>query len=104
MPAGEYLVVLVRQRAVRWFARSGNRFEELSPGEAGLFRSRQFPGLWLDPQALLSRDSRAVRAALEQGLATDEHRRFVEELAARAGAGKMPAEVAALRFSHRTHP
>jgi Uma2 family endonuclease len=80
---GEYLVILVRQRAVRWFAKTGAGFQELSPGEDGLFRSRVFPGLWLNPAALLARDSRAVRATLEEGLAADEHRRFAADLAAR---------------------
>jgi hypothetical protein len=51
------------------------------PADAdGLFRSRIFPGLWLDPQALLAHDRRRLRATLDLGLATTEHAAFVARL------------------------
>lgn len=72
----EYVVVVLGEQQVVWFARRADRFEELLPGEDGLFRSEFFPGLWLDPAALLRLDTNAVRQALEQGLATPEHTAF----------------------------
>ncbi len=48
---GEYLAVLARTRAVIWFVREDGRFVELAPDADGVLRSRQFPGLWLDPAA-----------------------------------------------------
>jgi hypothetical protein len=47
-----------------------------------LYRSTVFPGLWLDPQALLKDDIDIVVKALERGLATPEHAAFVQRLAA----------------------
>jgi hypothetical protein len=43
-----------------------------------------FPGLWLDPAALLRRDGKRVREVLDQGLATPEHAAFVAKLARRS--------------------
>jgi hypothetical protein len=40
---------------------------------AGLVKSRIFPGLWLDPAALLQGDTKAVLAALRRGLDSPEH-------------------------------
>jgi hypothetical protein len=46
----------------------------------GIFRSRVFPGLWLDAEALLGNDRRRVLEVLAQGLATPEHAAFVARL------------------------
>ena len=46
-------------------------------GGDGLYRSTVFPGLWLDPQALLTGDRRRLRAVLDLGCATPEHAAFV---------------------------
>lgn len=76
----EYLVILVRRRQVRWFTRSDSGFVDLPPGEDGILRSEVFPGLWLDPEALLRGDTLRVLEVLNQGLATPEHAGFVEHL------------------------
>jgi Uma2 family endonuclease len=76
----EYVVVLVLEPQVRWFVNRSGRFEELAPGEGGLYRSEVFPGLWLDPAALLRLDSKTVLEVLARGLATPEHQGFVERL------------------------
>jgi Uma2 family endonuclease len=76
----EYVVVMLREQRVVWFARRGERFEELPDDDDGLLRLEIFPGLWLDPAALLRRDTAAVRQSLEQGLATPEHAEFVAQL------------------------
>lgn len=83
---GEYLVVLTEdQREVRWLSLADNRFEPIPPDAGGLLKSRLFPGLWLDPAALLAGDLPALLAGLDAGCATDEHRRFAAGLAAAAG-------------------
>src|SRR5438552_8647680 len=79
----EYLAWRVRDRAVDWFALRGDRYEPLAAGEDGIVRSEQFPGLWLDPRALIRDDGPRLIAVLQQGLASPEHGTFVERLAAR---------------------
>ena len=79
---GEYLVVLTEeQREVRWMALVEDRFGPIAPGPNGLLRSTLFPGLWLDPAALLAGDLPKLLAAVEQGCATDAHRAFAVRLA-----------------------
>src|SRR5438034_23129 len=60
-------------------------FVELDLGPDGILRSQVFPGLWLDPVALLQLDSHRVTEVLRQGLATPEHAAFVAKLAAGTG-------------------
>ena len=73
------MVVVLREPCVLWFLLREEGFEELLPGEGGLYRSAVFPGLWLDAAALLRRDTKAVRHAVELGLASPEHAAFVAE-------------------------
>ena len=49
----EYIVWRVLDREIDWFVLRQGRFEKLSPGHDGILRSAIFPGLWLDPDALL---------------------------------------------------
>ena len=76
----EYLVIDIDPDEVRWFIRRADRFEELSPGEDGIIRSETFPGLWLDPIALVAGDLDRLIDVLNQGLATPEHEAFVARL------------------------
>lgn len=77
----EYVVVLVLEDEIRWFALEGDKFAALAPDDKGVFRSRNFPGLWLDAPALFRGDAPAMLQTLESGLATPEHAAFVERLA-----------------------
>jgi Uma2 family endonuclease len=77
----EYLVVALRQAQVFWFASRDGKFEPLPPGPDGILRSENFPGLWLDPDALLRRDTRRLLEVLRQGLASTEHAAWVAKLA-----------------------
>jgi Uma2 family endonuclease len=77
----EYIVTLLRGRDVRWFVLENGVYQLLPPGEDGILRSRRFPGLWLDPQALLRNDLQRLREVLEQGLASPEHGKWVKRLA-----------------------
>ena len=81
----EYLVVSVRERVLHWFYFPSRR--KLRPDKAGVFRSRVFPGLWLDGPALFARDSKKLMAAVQQGVATPEHAAFVAKLEAARGRG-----------------
>lgn len=73
----EYLVVRSQDRAVDWFRLVAGRYEPLPRGPDGTLHSRVFPGLWLDPQALLDLDLPRLLGALERGLASPEHAAFL---------------------------
>jgi Uma2 family endonuclease len=79
----EYVVVAIRQNRVYWFVLRRNKYVELPVGRDGIYRSEMFAGLWLDAAALLHRNRKALRAALQQGLASREHASFVAKLARR---------------------
>lgn len=79
----EYMVAAIRTKEVFWFIRRRGKFKELPPGPDGIVRSEVFPGLWLDPDALLRRDRKRMLAVLRQGLASPEHAAFVTKLAAK---------------------
>jgi hypothetical protein len=78
----EYVVRAIEPDEVLWFVLRKGRFVDLDPGPDGIHRSEIFPGLWLDPQALLRGDTRRLRAVLDLGCATPEHAEFVARLAA----------------------
>ncbi len=82
----EYVVRALDPDDVLWFSLREGRLVALPPGSDGIFRSESFPGLCLDPQALIEGNTRRLREILARGLATTEHSAFVERLsAARAG-------------------
>jgi Uma2 family endonuclease len=81
----EYLVWRVLDLAVDWFALREDRFERLPLSDAGHYHSEAFPGLWLDPAALIRSDFAQVMAVLQQGLASPEHAQFVAKLQAASG-------------------
>jgi len=76
----EYVVVVLRQRVVRWFVLQDGAYQEMWVDADGIFRSRVFPGLWLHAHALLQLDGATVIEVLRQGLATPEHSAFVQRL------------------------
>ena len=77
----QYVVVALRMNRVFWFIRRRGKFKELAPSADGILRSEVFPGLWLDPAALLRRDRKRLLAVLRQGLASPQHAAFVAKLA-----------------------
>jgi hypothetical protein len=82
----EYIVRALEPDELLWFVLRQGRLVELPASSDGLFRSTLFPGLWLDPRALIENDTRRLRAVVDQGLASPEHAGFVARLAAaRAG-------------------
>ncbi len=76
----EYIVWRVLDRQIDWFVNREGRFELLSPSVEGILRSTVFPGLWLDPVALVQGKKSLVKAVLEQGLKSGEHAKFVARL------------------------
>jgi Uma2 family endonuclease len=83
----EYLVIELDPDRIHWFIRRGARFVPMRPGPDGIYRSRVFPGLWLDPVALYAENLDRLIEVLEEGLASPEHVAFVAKLAA-VGAGR----------------
>jgi Uma2 family endonuclease len=79
----EYVLWRTADRAVDWWALDEDEFSPLPVEENGPFRSRIFPGLWLDREALLAGDGLRLMAILQEGLRSAEHAAFVERLAAR---------------------
>ncbi|MGL4555033.1 MAG: Uma2 family endonuclease [Gemmataceae bacterium] len=77
----EYFIWRFADGEIDWFRLDGGRYEPLA-ADGGVLKSAVFPGLWLDPAALLGGDTARVEAVLRQGLATPEHAAFVARLAA----------------------
>jgi Uma2 family endonuclease len=80
----EYIVWRVADRAVDWFVLRDGLYWSLEPGEGGIIRSEVFPGLWLDPAALVAGDAVRVLAVAQMGHGSPEHAAFVAELQSRA--------------------
>jgi Uma2 family endonuclease len=78
----EYIVHRVLDQQVDWFVLKDGRFEALEISPDGLFRSTVFPGLWLDPAALVRGDLATVLAVVQQGLNSPEHATFAAGLQA----------------------
>ncbi|AGA24574.1 Uma2 family endonuclease [Singulisphaera acidiphila] len=78
----EYVVRALDPDEVLWFRQEKGSLVTMPADADGLHRSTIFPGLWLDPQALLNGDTKRLRALLDQGLATVEHTTLVARLAA----------------------
>lgn len=81
----EYVICDLRDRLLRWFTLRDGHFTELPVGPDGIYRSLVFPGLWIDPTALLSGNKAGLIAILEQGLASPEHTACVAEIQTRRG-------------------
>ncbi len=76
----EYIVFAIDPDEVHWHVRQGNRLVRIPPDLDGLYRSKAFPGLWLDPSAMIADDCPAIAIALERGLASEEHAAFVASM------------------------
>jgi len=84
--AQEYVAIIIRDDRVAWFARDGNPLTEVPPSGDGIYRSRAFPGFWLDPVALLNGDVKRLMGTLDDGIASPEHAAFAASLTRPPGA------------------
>ncbi len=76
----EYLVWQVFDQRINWFRLQGNEYIPLDPDTNGVMRSQIFPGLWLDPQAMLRGNMPKVIAVLQEGITESDHQAFVAHL------------------------
>ncbi len=77
----EYVVVLIDEGRVLWLRLEGGGYREIAPDADGILRSQVFPGLWLDPKALLNHDGGRLIDVVDLGLRSPEHGEFVQKLA-----------------------
>ncbi len=76
----EYLVWDVFGESLIWFLNQSGTFQPQTPDTDGILKSHVFPGLWLNPAALLAGKLKEVRATVEAGTAQPEHTQFVKGL------------------------
>jgi Uma2 family endonuclease len=76
----EYVLWRVEDGAIDWWTLQGGQYVPLPAGPDGIIRSEVFPGLWVDPRALIAEDFARVLAALQQGFAAPAHAAFVARL------------------------
>lgn len=76
----EYVVVLIRESAVRFFRLEQHAYHEVSADADGIWRSSVFPGLWLNVRALLDRDGLALLETVQRGIGSEAHQQFVAQL------------------------
>jgi Uma2 family endonuclease len=74
----EYVVICTEERELHWFNFQTGR--PLRPDRKGVYRSRVFPGLWIDGPALLDLNSRRIVEVVQQGVASPAHAAFVRRL------------------------
>jgi Uma2 family endonuclease len=76
----EYIIGRVLKRQVDWFVLLEGGYQQLAPAEDGNLRSTVFPGLWLDPTALVRDDFETLLDLLQRGLDSPEHEEFAARL------------------------
>jgi hypothetical protein len=73
----EYVVWSVYEETITWLVLGEDGdYRPKSPDVDGIYRSRQFPGLWLDPKSLVGGDLAAVLRITQRGTSTTEHADF----------------------------
>ena len=78
----EYLAILVEERRFEWRWLVNGSYQILE-SLSGVYRSRVFPGLWINEAAFWNEDSAALVQTLEYGLASQEQTDFVSRLGAK---------------------
>lgn len=79
----EYVTILIAEKEIRWHRLEKKRFIRVALPKDGVYRSKVFPGLWLNAHAMLRQNMKTVLATLNRGLKSAEHTAFVEKLKAR---------------------
>jgi len=78
----EYITVEALGRRMVWRVLENGAYVAQTLPPDGIVRSQIFPGLWLDVAAFWADDGAKMLAVLNAGLAAEDHRKFVERLAA----------------------
>ena len=76
----EYIVWRVLDRAIDWFYWHEGNYVRLETTAVGIYKSRVFPGLWLDAAAMVRGDFVRAQAVLQEGLHSQQHADFVAKL------------------------
>ena len=76
----EYIVAEVDHEKIHWFQLVEGMYQPVEPDEDSVYRSKVFPGLWLDADAVYQYDSDRFQTVMQAGLQSPEHREFVEKL------------------------
>jgi hypothetical protein len=71
----EYIVWRVEDEVIDWFVLKKDSYVPL-PLQGGIYRSRVFPGLWLDARAMIEGDMLRVAEVAHEGLTSPEHAAF----------------------------
>lgn len=75
----EYLIWRVYEQQLEWFKLRDGEYIKLEDSE-GILKSEMFPGLWLNPQALLAGNLAEALEVLQQSIASIEHQEFLKRL------------------------
>ncbi|MBD2435319.1 Uma2 family endonuclease [Nostoc sp. FACHB-110] len=76
----EYIVWQVFDNKLDWFVLENGDYITLNPDTNGIIKSRTFPGLWLELSALLTGEMTQVLAVLQQGVASEAHQLFIQQI------------------------
>ena len=76
----EYLIVIVQSQEIEWYSLVKGSYVLIESDADGILKSRIFPGLWLDPEAVFEEEPTRLLEVLNEGLASDEHTKFVKKL------------------------
>jgi hypothetical protein len=77
----EYVAILMYEQEIRWHRLTSKGYQLIAPTADTIWKSKIFPGLWLDGKAMLANDGTQVLATLERGLSSPAHAAFVKKLA-----------------------
>lgn len=81
----EYIVWRTYSQQIDWFYLEAGEYKSLAADASGIFRSQQFPGLWLASDRLLSGNLDQMLHVLQQGIASVEHQGFLDFLQSKQG-------------------
>jgi Uma2 family endonuclease len=77
----EYITVEAFGQRLIWRVLENGAYAAQAQPADGILRSHVFPGLWLDVAAFWANDRAKMLETLSAGLASEDHRKFVERLA-----------------------
>lgn len=76
----EYIVWQVFENKLDWFYLQDGEYISLEADAEGIIKSKVFPGLWLSQEALLAGEMNQVIKVLQQGLNSQQHAEFLNQL------------------------